>query len=402
MKRWQPQLDMVATELPSPWPLFQTFMLRHANVLAYYADDVNDQDGRLVSMVIMEYHPRGTLFQYLENNTVCCSDLVKLAHSAARWVDNRAAQKYIMQACELVQLYLARVVLKFMQFYWSNEMGEQGHFFECLFVSNWEAAAGGSQGTSFSLGNIPFFPPVQSPPPPPPPPPPCAPRSHVHMSMSSITLYVYKPPLYRATPFPSIFICPRSCAVCHCEFRHENTCCRNIELHFLSFVSCTWFTWINKAIEAASLSSPKWDGRSTLFPYCNFLLSGIHHLHSPITVHEGHKPGIAHRDIKSKNILVKSNGEACICDLGLAVANASNKHDASFKVYLVELARRANQTLMSQELKCFSNISKLFSDCWSPDILQKHSSAFAWMYCNSFARPYSQAVCWRTSCWADL
>ena len=31
------------------------------------------------------------------------------------------------------------------------------------------------------------------------------------------------------------------------------------------------------------------------------------------------KPAIAHRDLKSKNILVKSNGTCAIADLGLAV-----------------------------------------------------------------------------------
>ena len=31
------------------------------------------------------------------------------------------------------------------------------------------------------------------------------------------------------------------------------------------------------------------------------------------------KPAIAHRDIKSKNILVKRDGTTCIADLGLAV-----------------------------------------------------------------------------------
>lgn len=36
------------------------------------------------------------------------------------------------------------------------------------------------------------------------------------------------------------------------------------------------------------------------------------------------KPAIAHRDLKSKNILVKKNGAAAIADLGLAV-----KHDSS-------------------------------------------------------------------------
>ena len=36
------------------------------------------------------------------------------------------------------------------------------------------------------------------------------------------------------------------------------------------------------------------------------------------------KPAIAHRDLKSKNILVKRNGYCCIADLGLAV-----KHDVA-------------------------------------------------------------------------
>lgn len=41
------------------------------------------------------------------------------------------------------------------------------------------------------------------------------------------------------------------------------------------------------------------------------------------SVHPG-KPAIAHRDLKSKNILVKKNGTAAIADLGLAV-----KHDST-------------------------------------------------------------------------
>ncbi|NWI55123.1 TGFR1 protein, partial [Calyptomena viridis] len=35
------------------------------------------------------------------------------------------------------------------------------------------------------------------------------------------------------------------------------------------------------------------------------------------------KPAIAHRDLKSKNILVKKNGTCCIADLGLAVRHDS-------------------------------------------------------------------------------
>lgn len=46
--------------------------------------------------------------------------------------------------------------------------------------------------------------------------------------------------------------------------------------------------------------------------------SGLCHLHTEIFGTQG-KPAIAHRDLKSKNILVKRNGTCCIADLGLAV-----------------------------------------------------------------------------------
>nr|WAH70829.1 thickveins [Colaphellus bowringi] len=48
------------------------------------------------------------------------------------------------------------------------------------------------------------------------------------------------------------------------------------------------------------------------------IASGLSHLHTEIFGTKG-KPAIAHRDIKSKNILVKRNGECCIADFGLAV-----------------------------------------------------------------------------------
>ncbi|XP_020821859.1 activin receptor type-1B isoform X2 [Phascolarctos cinereus] len=51
--------------------------------------------------------------------------------------------------------------------------------------------------------------------------------------------------------------------------------------------------------------------------------SGLAHLHMEIVGTQG-KPGIAHRDLKSKNILVKKNGMCAIADLGLAV-----RHDSS-------------------------------------------------------------------------
>ncbi|CAG7729158.1 unnamed protein product [Allacma fusca] len=48
------------------------------------------------------------------------------------------------------------------------------------------------------------------------------------------------------------------------------------------------------------------------------IATGLAHLHMEIVGTQG-KPAIAHRDLKSKNILVKSNGTCCIGDLGLAV-----------------------------------------------------------------------------------
>jgi len=48
------------------------------------------------------------------------------------------------------------------------------------------------------------------------------------------------------------------------------------------------------------------------------IATGLSHLHMEILGTQG-KPAIAHRDLKSKNILVKSNGCCAIGDLGLAV-----------------------------------------------------------------------------------
>lgn len=47
---------------------------------------------------------------------------------------------------------------------------------------------------------------------------------------------------------------------------------------------------------------------------------GLEHLHSKLRgTGAPVKPAIAHRDIKSKNVLVKRTGVCCIADFGLAV-----------------------------------------------------------------------------------
>lgn len=52
---------------------------------------------------------------------------------------------------------------------------------------------------------------------------------------------------------------------------------------------------------------------------------GLTHLHTEFKG-SAVKPSIAHRDIKSRNILVKRNRECCIADFGLAVMKSSNSN----------------------------------------------------------------------------
>uniref|UniRef100_A0A3P9ABG4 Serine/threonine-protein kinase receptor n=1 Tax=Esox lucius TaxID=8010 RepID=A0A3P9ABG4_ESOLU len=58
---------------------------------------------------------------------------------------------------------------------------------------------------------------------------------------------------------------------------------------------------------------------------------GLCHLHTEIYGTQG-KPAIAHRDLKSKNILMKKNGTCCIADLGLAVKFNSDTNEVDVPI----------------------------------------------------------------------
>ncbi|XP_033226739.1 TGF-beta receptor type-1 isoform X3 [Belonocnema kinseyi] len=64
------------------------------------------------------------------------------------------------------------------------------------------------------------------------------------------------------------------------------------------------------------------------------IATGLSHLHMEIVGTQG-KPAIAHRDLKSKNILVKTNGTCAIGDLGLAV-----RHDVITDTVDIQLNNR--------------------------------------------------------------
>lgn len=67
----------------------------------------------------------------------------------------------------------------------------------------------------------------------------------------------------------------------------------------------------------------------TTIQFVRSIASGLAYLHTelPGVKNQCHKPGIAHRDIKSKNILVKNDMTCCIADLGMAIRYINGEID---------------------------------------------------------------------------
>lgn len=78
------------------------------------------------------------------------------------------------------------------------------------------------------------------------------------------------------------------------------------------------------------------DGETCLC-LANSIICGLVHLHVEIFGTQG-KPAIAHRDLKSRNILVKNNIQCCIADLGewLKLLTKSFRQTRSTQIHLLE------------------------------------------------------------------
>ena len=108
--------------------------------------------------------------------------------------------------------------------------------------------------------------------------------------------------------------------------RHENVV-GFIASDMTSRASCTQLWLIMHCHALGSLYDylsaghrPEW---SAMLQLAHSAAAGLAHLHTEIFGLQG-KPAIAHRDVKSKNILVKDNGDCCVADLGLAVLHSTN------------------------------------------------------------------------------
>lgn len=130
------------------------------------------------------------------------------------------------------------------------------------------------------------------------------------------------------------------------------------------------------------------------------LASGLAHLHTEIFGTPG-KPAIAHRDIKSKNILVKNNTQCAIADFGLAVKYSSETNEIQVAHNLRQGTRRymapevLDETLDQKSFESFKmadiySLSLVFWEmarrCCTPLRGMKSTT------CEEYALPYHDCV----------
>jgi len=126
------------------------------------------------------------------------------------------------------------------------------------------------------------------------------------------------------------------------------------------------------------------------------IASGLAHLHIEITGTQG-KPGIAHRDLKSKNILVKSNLTCCIADLGLAV-----KHDfVTDQIDVAENSRVGTRRYMAPEVLDETIDMKYFDSFKRADVyamglvfweIVRRCRYMTGLHCDDYQLPYYDSV----------
>ena len=108
--------------------------------------------------------------------------------------------------------------------------------------------------------------------------------------------------------------------------RHENVLCYYAS-DMTSNQSCTQMWLITQYHENGSLYDYLQDHvvePLELLRLAYSASSGLAYLHTEI-VGAQDKLAVAHRDVKSKNILIMDNGNCCIADMGLAVTFSSDK-----------------------------------------------------------------------------
>ncbi|XP_055607241.1 activin receptor type-1 isoform X2 [Uranotaenia lowii] len=93
---------------------------------------------------------------------------------------------------------------------------------------------------------------------------------------------------------------------------------------------------------------------------CLSIANGLVHLHTEIFGTEG-KPAIAHRDLKTKNILVRINGTCVIADFGLAVTHSQTTN----RIDVGNTAKVGTKRYMAPEvlddsinMECFESLRK--------------------------------------------